>query len=68
MHGDRAPPPGLNFYEQVKLVNFIRRQVHQGRCYGCGARFPSTAALGAHLAEAGHAALLPDRRTWDQPQ
>ncbi|XP_054582217.1 zinc finger protein 277 isoform X4 [Eptesicus fuscus] len=59
---------GLNFYEQVKLVNFIRRQVHQGRCYGCCARFPSRADLGAHLAEANHAALLPDRRTWDQPE
>ncbi|XP_070280909.1 zinc finger protein 277 isoform X2 [Myotis yumanensis] len=59
---------GLNFYEQVKLVNFIRRQVHQGRCYGCCTRFPSRADLGAHLAEAKHAALLPDRRTWDQPE
>ncbi|KAF6087192.1 zinc finger protein 277 [Phyllostomus discolor] len=59
---------GLNFYQQVKLVNFIRRQVHQGCCYGCHARFPSRAALRAHMEAAGHAALLPDAATWDQPE
>ncbi|XP_016053782.1 PREDICTED: zinc finger protein 277 [Miniopterus natalensis] len=59
---------GLNFYQQVKLINFIRRQVHQGRCYGCRARFASRAELRTHLAEAKHAALLPDRQTWDQPE
>lgn len=59
---------GLNFYQQVKLVNFIRRQVHQGRCYGCRARFPCRAALRAHMEAAGHAAQLPDTATWDQPE
>lgn len=64
----RLPFPGLNFYQQVKLVNFIRRQVHQCRCYSCCARFASGAALRAHLDEAKHAALLPALDTWDQPQ
>ncbi|XP_066210173.1 zinc finger protein 277 isoform X2 [Saccopteryx leptura] len=59
---------GLNFYQQVKLVNFIRRQVYQRRCYGCRRRFASRADLRAHMEEAQHAPLLPDRRTWDQPE
>ncbi|XP_066095637.1 zinc finger protein 277 isoform X2 [Saccopteryx bilineata] len=59
---------GLNFYQQVKLVNFIRRQVYQRRCYGCRGRFASRADLRAHMEEAQHAPLLPDRRTWDQPE
>ncbi|KAM7121138.1 zinc finger protein 277 isoform 2-T2 [Molossus nigricans] len=59
---------GLNFYQQVKLVNFIRRQVHQCRCYGCCAKFASRAALRAHLEDAGHASLLPAVDAWDQPQ
>ncbi|XP_057638937.1 zinc finger protein 277 isoform X1 [Chionomys nivalis] len=57
---------GLNFYQQVKLVNFIRRQVHQCRCYGCHAKFRSKTELRAHMEEAKHTSLLPDRKTWDQ--
>ncbi|XP_024418798.2 zinc finger protein 277 isoform X1 [Desmodus rotundus] len=59
---------GLNFYQQVKLVNFIRRQIHQGLCYGCHARFPSRADLQAHMEAARHASLLPHAATWDQPE
>ncbi|MEJ1286456.1 zinc finger protein 277 [Cricetulus griseus] len=56
----------LNFYQQVKLVNFIRRQVHQCRCYGCHVKFKSKTDLRAHMEEAKHTSLLPDRKTWDQ--
>ncbi|XP_036086392.1 zinc finger protein 277 isoform X1 [Rousettus aegyptiacus] len=59
---------GLNFYQQVKLVNFIRRQIHQCRCYGCHVRFKSKADLRTHMAEAKHTSLLPEMKTWDQPE
>ncbi|XP_068405426.1 zinc finger protein 277 isoform X3 [Eschrichtius robustus] len=59
---------GLNFYQQVKLVNFIRRQIHQCRCYGCHEKFKSKADLRTHMEEAKHTSLLPERQTWDQPQ
>ncbi|XP_036719423.1 zinc finger protein 277 isoform X1 [Balaenoptera musculus] len=59
---------GLNFYQQVKLVNFIRRQIHQCRCYGCHETFKSKADLRTHMEEAKHTSLLPERQTWDQPQ
>ncbi|KAB0343115.1 hypothetical protein FD754_020041 [Muntiacus muntjak] len=59
---------GLNFYQQVKLVNFIRRQIHQCRCYGCHEKFRSKADLRIHMEEAKHTSLLPEKQTWDQPQ
>ncbi|OCT88992.1 hypothetical protein XELAEV_18017621mg [Xenopus laevis] len=59
---------GLNFYQQVKLVNFIRRQIHQCRCHGCQGKFQSTAELTTHLEEEGHFGTLPERSLWDQPQ
>ncbi|ELW65404.1 Zinc finger protein 277 [Tupaia chinensis] len=57
---------GLNFYQQVKLVNFIRRQVHQCRCYGCHVKFKSKADLRMHMEETKHVSLLPERKMWDQ--
>ncbi|XP_022365998.1 zinc finger protein 277-like [Enhydra lutris kenyoni] len=59
---------GLNFYQQVKLVNFIRRQIHQCRCYGCHVKFKSKAELRTHMEEAKHTSLLPERKMWDQPE
>ncbi|XP_063302955.1 zinc finger protein 277 isoform X2 [Pelobates fuscus] len=59
---------GLKFYQQVKLVNFIRRQIHQCRCYGCQEIFPSKPELIKHMEENKHLSLLPERSLWDQPQ
>ncbi|KAB1276515.1 Zinc finger protein 277, partial [Camelus dromedarius] len=59
---------GLNFYQQVKLVNFIRRQIHQCKCYGCHEKFKSKADLRTHMEETKHTSLLPEREIWDQPQ
>uniref|UniRef100_A0A8D3CVW9 Zinc finger protein 277 n=1 Tax=Scophthalmus maximus TaxID=52904 RepID=A0A8D3CVW9_SCOMX len=58
----------LRFYQQVKLVNFIRRQIHQSRCYGCHQRFESRADVLRHIVAEGHVMQLPDVSTWDQPQ
>ncbi|KAK7891252.1 hypothetical protein WMY93_023215 [Mugilogobius chulae] len=44
----------LHFYQQVKLVNFIRRQIHQSRCYGCEQRFENRQAVLQHLSTEGH--------------
>lgn len=59
---------GLKFYQQVKLVNFIRRQIHQCRCHGCQERFQSKAELIAHMEKDKHVGVLPERSLWDQPQ
>ncbi|XP_062276996.1 zinc finger protein 277 [Scomber scombrus] len=58
----------LRFYQQVKLVNYIRRQIHQSRCYGCQEKFDSRADVLRHIVAEGHAMKLPDISTWDQPQ
>ncbi|XP_061578684.1 zinc finger protein 277 [Cololabis saira] len=58
----------LKFYQQVKLVNFIRRQIHQGRCYGCQERFDSKADVMHHMVSEEHVMKLPEMSTWDQPQ
>ncbi|KAG5273391.1 hypothetical protein AALO_G00150840 [Alosa alosa] len=58
----------LTFYQQVKLVNFIRREIHQCRCYACQEKCSSKADVLLHIADAGHIMALPERSTWDQPQ
>ncbi|KAK5901571.1 hypothetical protein CesoFtcFv8_006926 [Champsocephalus esox] len=58
----------LRFYDQVKLVNFLRRQLHQSRCYGCQETFSCRQEVLRHLKEAGHGMQLPHKSTWNQPQ
>uniref|UniRef100_A0A671U1J3 Zinc finger protein 277 n=1 Tax=Sparus aurata TaxID=8175 RepID=A0A671U1J3_SPAAU len=58
----------LRFYQQVKLVNFIRRQIHQSRCYGCQEKFESREDTVRHIVADGHVMKLPDVSTWNQPQ
>ncbi|KAJ8411273.1 hypothetical protein AAFF_G00172790 [Aldrovandia affinis] len=58
----------LRFYQQVKLVNYIRREVHQGRCYGCQEKFHSKAEVIQHLMEASHMMEVSEKSSWDQPQ
>ncbi|XP_073429402.1 zinc finger protein 277 isoform X2 [Dendrobates tinctorius] len=59
---------GLKFYQQVKLVNFIRRQIHQCRCHGCQEKFQSKTELIAHMEKDNHIGIFPERSLWDQPQ
>ncbi|KAJ8002835.1 hypothetical protein DPEC_G00163100 [Dallia pectoralis] len=58
----------LRFYQQVKLVNYIRREIHHCRCYGCQRKFASKAEVICHVMDAGHVMRLPETPTWDQPQ
>lgn len=58
----------LNFYQQVKLINYIRRQVHLGICIGCQEKFEDRKTLIDHMHEKGHTNMIPDLLTWDQPQ
>ncbi|XP_056907001.1 zinc finger protein 277 isoform X1 [Takifugu flavidus] len=58
----------LRFYQQVKLVNFIRRQIHQNHCYGCQQKFDSREGILSHIQTEDHVMMLPDASAWDQPQ
>ncbi|XP_054275108.1 zinc finger protein 277-like [Macrosteles quadrilineatus] len=58
---------GLDFYQQVKLVNYIRRQVHRLACIICDEKFESSESLLSHMTQAGHL-TLPHCLLWDQPE
>ncbi|XP_058045661.1 zinc finger protein 277 isoform X3 [Ahaetulla prasina] len=58
----------LNFYQQIKLMNFIRRQVHQCQCFKCEKKFQLKKELICHLEDSKHIAVLPDKSVWDHPQ
>jgi len=56
----------LNFYQQVKVINYIRRCVHLNTCLGCSEVFASRAELMSHMAWCSH--QTPSPKDWDQPQ
>lgn len=57
----------LSFYQQVKLVNYIRRQMVDKVCMFCAEKFTAHVALLSHLHHSGHA-RVPEPAAWDQPQ
>ena len=57
----------LSFYRQVKLVNYIRRQVHLKRCIFCFDSFEDSTALLKHAADEDHMKVPEDTSEWDQP-
>uniref|UniRef100_UPI00358FB951 zinc finger protein 277 isoform X2 n=1 Tax=Myxine glutinosa TaxID=7769 RepID=UPI00358FB951 len=59
---------GLSFYQQVKLVNFIRREVYRKRCYACSSSFSNRNELVTHMTSSGHLGSPPLCKDWDQPQ
>jgi len=57
----------LNFYQQVKMINFIRRSVHLNTCIGCGERFADQESLLSHMTWSSHH-TPGSSADWDQPQ
>lgn len=53
----------LPFYDQVRLVNFIRRETAQLRCFYCGVEFLEESELQWHFRESLHSNKIPDRQT-----
>ncbi|KAJ3023552.1 hypothetical protein HKX48_002425 [Thoreauomyces humboldtii] len=61
---------GLDFYESIKLINFIRKQTSLCSCYACGASFDSIDQVTVHMTEKSHFANIPgkDADFWKDPQ
>lgn len=59
---------GLNFYQQIKLVNYIRRQMHLNVCLYCCDKFKDKEALFEHMKAEEHMKTPEEREEWDQPQ
>lgn len=57
----------LDFYQKVKLVNYIRKRTHNKKCFYCDQGCSTAELLTAHLYEAEHC-KLPKRENFDQPE
>jgi Zn ribbon nucleic-acid-binding protein len=57
---------GLDFYHKIKIVNFIRRQIHLKQCLSCDLKFSDAKNLEKHIKETKHLNLSKER--WDQPE
>lgn len=57
---------GLDFYHKIKIVNYIRRQIHLKQCLSCETKFDDSKNLEKHLKEMKHWEL--HREKWDQPE
>ncbi|XP_055531284.1 zinc finger protein 277 [Wyeomyia smithii] len=58
---------GLSFYQRVKIVNYIRRQMHILRCVICREEFTSKDQLQDHLEKQLHFGI-GEQQYWDQPE
>ncbi|XP_023245306.1 zinc finger protein 277 isoform X2 [Copidosoma floridanum] len=54
----------FTFYQKVKMVNYIRKQVHANRCIYCDTKAED---INLHMGNENHY-KLPAIETWDQPE
>lgn len=57
----------LDFYQQVKLVNYIRRQIYRCQCITCSAEFATRDDLMQHMKQEKHL-TMPSQDLWNQPE
>ncbi|XP_026753602.2 zinc finger protein 277 [Galleria mellonella] len=57
---------GLDFYHKIKIVNYIRRQIHLQQCFSCDTKFDDLKNLQKHMKDMRHCTLV--REKWDQPE
>jgi len=57
----------LDFYKQIKLINYIRKKVYEKECIICDSKFCVLEDLLDHMAETSHINQFPDPEKWDQP-
>lgn len=56
----------IDFYHKIKIVNFIRRQIHLKQCLSCDTKFNDCKNLEKHMRDSKHLVLSKER--WDQPE
>lgn len=57
---------GLDFYQKIKVVNYIRRQIHLHQCLSCETKFDDKKNLEKHIRDMKHWML--NKEKWDQPE
>lgn len=58
---------GFTFYDRVKIVNFIRRQMHLLKCVKCDESFKTTGELQIHMKLERHCDI-GSRDQWNKPE
>ena len=60
----------LNFYQQIKLINYIRRQIYLKHCLNCDEKFEDSETLYHHMKSENHLKPPLEHRdqSWDQSQ
>ncbi|XP_003490408.2 zinc finger protein 277 [Bombus impatiens] len=54
----------LTFYQKVKVVNYVRRQIHLKQCVFCEMKVDTVLE---HMKEENHF-KIPSQKVWDQPE
>ncbi|TDG42608.1 hypothetical protein AWZ03_010969 [Drosophila navojoa] len=62
-----AVTSSLNFYQKIKVVNYLRRQLCLLRCVCCDLQFDEFELLAEHMANESHCGI-GDRSKWDKPE
>merc|ERR1711890_202891 len=57
----------MGFYHQIKLINYIRRQMHNNSCMVCDDSFPCRSDVLHHMISSAHNHIPPED-VWNQPQ
>lgn len=57
----------LDFYQRVKLVNYIRRQIYNNKCIYCNTACENEVRLKNHFIEEEHY-KVPEISVFDQPE
>jgi len=62
-----ATTRSLNFYQKIKVVNYVRRQLCLLRCMCCDLQFDDFELLAEHMAQESHCGI-GERTKWDKPE
>lgn len=52
----------------IKIINYVRRQVHERKCIFCDEQHETKEELMSHMTQQLHCKLPVDREVWDQSQ
>ncbi|XP_004517507.1 zinc finger protein 277 [Ceratitis capitata] len=58
---------GLNFYQKIKVVNYVRRQICLLRCVSCNLRCDNEEHLSQHMESEQHFGC-GTKKQWDKPE
>jgi len=58
----------FDFYQQIKAINYIRKQIEELKCPYCKLQASNRDDLNTHMDREKHCSLPEDKSFWDQPE